>query len=829
MTKEKIIYLGPEEEMTNVRERLENTDAGSIILVIPPQTHLRSHVGWRLLRSRVRELGQDVMVISSDRQIRAVAKAAGFRVADSLESPPSEKPRSMDRIMRSNRSGKTPQSANRQGSYANKTSRSLKPGQKRMPISSNSNGSEFRGSENASRENDAFTPSTFEIEDIPYDSTYDLPFETIPAPQSGAGDQEDGEVDSLAADYYMARNIREAAQSSESSRASSPIENTESSSGIKEQSSKIPQPGGIEDDPLGHMEDIQPTALPEQKASTFVHDIDQDVPDISDVATDVYDLEVEDISDVGEGLLQDDWPSHASGEQMPEESEEQEAPLMYRMGNTVRPDFGNEDDLLPPSSPIEDQPTRVTPSTAARREPQPIIQPSPQARKVTINPATQQPKKPVTTKKSRVVTTPPLNRKGSSSSKSNSKTILLISSISLGVFILAFLLFLYFGSSATVTVVVPSQLVNVSNSYVASMNPQSGQPNTIPSQVLTYTASASGQGIATGTSKQGNQVASGTVTFTNTGPSQLDIPTGTVLSTTGASPVQFVTSADVLVLAGANNSIPSPVQAQLPGESGNVPANSITIIPPDSLTKIAKNNQGVTPPTAKTLTVTNPDPTTGGGASNVTAVTSTDANALAATLQQHVQKAVTAWLKNVIHPGDVAGPPVPNVVASATPVPGETFNTTPPVGQPAPGGKFTGVLTAKVSVLVIRNAAIQAAGKAQLKVYASHMTPPAVVATSSPATVKSTPSQDGKSLMVTIKSTGHVVQQVPTQQISQQLAGKSLDQAKIYINNGQAGITGVTIPPNIAVFPPFMGFMPFRPEQIHIVIQPGPVKNSING
>ncbi|HYX50555.1 MAG TPA: hypothetical protein VE843_12470, partial [Ktedonobacteraceae bacterium] len=61
MTKEKIIYLGPEEEMTNVRERLENADAGSIILVIPPQTHLRSHVGWRLLRSRVRELGQDVL------------------------------------------------------------------------------------------------------------------------------------------------------------------------------------------------------------------------------------------------------------------------------------------------------------------------------------------------------------------------------------------------------------------------------------------------------------------------------------------------------------------------------------------------------------------------------------------------------------------------------------------------------------------------------------------------------------------------------------------------------------------------------------------------
>ncbi len=93
MAKEQIIYLGPEEELTNVRERLENTNAGRIILVIPPQTQLRSHVGWRLLRSRVQELGLDVLIISSDRQIRAVAKAAGFRVADSFESPPSDRPR----------------------------------------------------------------------------------------------------------------------------------------------------------------------------------------------------------------------------------------------------------------------------------------------------------------------------------------------------------------------------------------------------------------------------------------------------------------------------------------------------------------------------------------------------------------------------------------------------------------------------------------------------------------------------------------------------------------------------------------------------------------
>src|SRR5579859_8184198 len=89
MADEQIIYLSPEEELTNVRERLERLPSRRIVLIIPQQTQLRSLVGWRLLHSRARELGKDILIISSDRQIRSVVKAAGFRVADSLASAPS--------------------------------------------------------------------------------------------------------------------------------------------------------------------------------------------------------------------------------------------------------------------------------------------------------------------------------------------------------------------------------------------------------------------------------------------------------------------------------------------------------------------------------------------------------------------------------------------------------------------------------------------------------------------------------------------------------------------------------------------------------------------
>ena len=375
MAYERIIYLGPEEELTNVRERLENTNAGSIILVIPPQTQLRSHVGWQLLRSRVRELGLDVLVICSDRQIRAVAKAAGFRVADLLESSPSESLRPINRPVRSDTNKKTTQRTNKQGNSGNKVSRSLRPVQQQMPLPTGNRNSKLSNSDDMNAEFDTADSSTFGIEDVPYDFHDTLPLEILPSPISGAGDQEVREIDSLVEDDYLARRIREEGQSSESGEASSAIENAGTLGNNLEQISKIPQPSEIENDPFAYMEDIQSISLPEQPATTFIHDIDQDIPDILDVPTDVHEAEVEDLGDVGGESLHDDQSFHTSEEQILEGSDDQETPRMYPMPaldsimrNTVRPSFEdleNENDLLIPSSAIEEQPTRVTSSSQA--------------------------------------------------------------------------------------------------------------------------------------------------------------------------------------------------------------------------------------------------------------------------------------------------------------------------------------------------------------------------------------------------------------------------------------------------------------------------------
>lgn len=853
MTNEQIIYLGPEEELTSVRERLENTQAWRITLVIPPQTQLRSHVGWRLLHSRMREMGKDVLVISSDRRIRAVAKEAGFRVADSQVSSASNRPRPGSRPTRTDASGGTYPRWRTQPGRNMPDNRSIRPGQQlnqqrravnekdrqQAPQSRSEAGSKKSRAEKAMRAEEANpSSSTFYIQDREFETPYWLNIETTPPVRPMVPEEQDEEPDSLTEDYRVARSIREAARGTDAGTTAAPFDRQEPSNGRGEQSYTTSPPGEMNDDLFSYMEDMQPVPLPEQRASTFIQDIEPGIADISDIPAGVEEPVIEDLGDEGDIRIQRDSSAESWAEPNQEETDLQESPRVFgtpprnsRTGENARPkfeDFGDGDELLP----ISDQPERVVPSpartsgalaasSAGKRSPQPIIQPQPQARNVATTPVMPLTRRSTSAKGSRTVTTPPLSkpvsRRVGSVSNHRASRITATVFISFVVLVLAVLAFLYFGANATVTIIVPSRPLSSTMPYEASINRNDTQHNTIPSQVLTYTASVTDQGTAHGTVKQGNSIATGTVIFTNRGSQPLDIPNGTIIETsisTGA--VQFLTTADVLVEPTNSNNPPAvvPVQAQSQGDNGNVAPNIISIIPPDSLTKIALNNQ--IPSTSVNLSVTNPNSTNGGGVANVPAATNSDVSTLEKSLQQQLQSQVTAWLSGVVHKdqGDVQG---------TTILKDEKMVPTPDVNQPAPNGKFTGVLSAKVSVLVVRDAAIQAAGRAQLMAAALKERPVSVLATQLPINVthaKSTPSSDGTTLTIEVAAAGHIVQRIPARDISNLVAGKDVNQAKSAIMNGGAGIHSV-IDTKINIFPPILSILPFRPEQIHIIVQPG--------
>src|SRR6266581_468755 len=107
MADEHYIYLSPEEDLTSVRERLQKIPNRRIVLVVPAETQLRSHTSWRVLHSSAHDLGKDVSIISSDRRIRSVVKAAGFKAADQHGSHASTKSRPGSSPSRGGSGGKT--------------------------------------------------------------------------------------------------------------------------------------------------------------------------------------------------------------------------------------------------------------------------------------------------------------------------------------------------------------------------------------------------------------------------------------------------------------------------------------------------------------------------------------------------------------------------------------------------------------------------------------------------------------------------------------------------------------------------------------------------
>src|SRR5205085_4613417 len=109
------------------------------------------------------------------------------------------------------------------------------------------------------------------------------------------------------------------------------------------------------------------------------------------------------------------------------------------------------------------------------------------------------------------------------------------------------------------------------------------------------------------------------------------------------------------------------------------------------------------------LSVTNTDPTTGGGAGSATTVSTNDVNAEKSVLDIQLQSQVDAFLKKNVHPGtsQVPGDQVGKPVQVETPL------VTPARGQVTTNGTFTETLKLHMTVLVIRAADLQAAAVAQ--------------------------------------------------------------------------------------------------------------------
>ncbi len=833
MSDEQIIYLGPDEELTDVRQRLDKVPAERLILVVPPQTKLRSHVGWRLLHARTRELGKDVLVVSSDRQIRVVVKAAGFKVADSLSSPPSSKPRPTSRQSRPP-TGSRPATRGLSARQRAEQQRSLSAAGPR-PERSSPRPAVEQTPPPAGRSLDRQEPyiedlsgrapltprpptagQAYEFHIEPIESSPSLP-PLLPQEQ---GVEEEPE-DTLLEDIRTAQHIRQAAQEGPLRPVPGALDRQAyNTAPLPPRPELAPAAESAEEDPFSRIEDILPGPLPEQHGAFVpVDEIEEDIPEISSGRGGVLlDAEVEDLGDQGDIVLpathlSEPWSSAGHAEAF---EEEPDAPGLSR----PRPAYGSrsrsssslvsrqepgDEEELPE---IDDLPTRALPPRLA--SPVPRIVSGSLAGPPQSPPArpTQTPVAPPRSASARPQPRPAAARVSSARPprRPAPRRGGFVRGMLLFVALLVLLLVLlsalaYYVPSADVSFTLPARAFSQTLSFTASSTTRLDlNAHTLPAQVLVFTQDASTQGKASGVTRVGVVRAHGIAEFTNKSTRSLVIPTGTIITT--ASGVQFRTTAEPLITPGAT--YPVQIEAVNPGTGGNVPANTITVIPPESLQQIGASSGS--------LTVTNPNPTSGGGVGNAAQVTAADVKALKGSLDARLQQAFHSWLAEHVHDGDVSGRPVEQ----------EQISASPAVGQVAPGGTFTATLTLQAAVLVVRSSDIQAGARAALNASIARAQPGYALVPQRPVSIaglKSTPARDGKTLALSFKADGQAALDISDQDIQDGLLGKPRDEALSDLNGLLAtrlGKQAVNMQASITISPSFFPWMPFIQDHIHI-------------
>ncbi len=370
--------------------------------------------------------------------------------------------------------------------------------------------------------------------------------------------------------------------------------------------------------------------------------------------------------------------------------------------------------------------------------------------------------------------------------------------------LVALVLAVYLLPSAQVTVTLPAQNFSTPVKLLASptnaSNPAAG---TIQNEVLQKTFTTSGNGKATGSTKIGTAPAKGIVFFTNNGSQQVVIPSNVIVTTSNGT--QFVTQAEVSVgpKGSTLNRLPTTIQAQSSGDAGNVPAGSITSIPPDGLSTIAQYNNAQV--ASLNLKVTNDAATSGGGAGTATTVTQNDLNNTQTALSAQLQDEITTWMQQQQAPGDVAGKPV------ITP----TLTKAPRVNDIEQSGTFPASLTLNVQVPVVRNAALQSATVAQLDAALSkdaHYQNYQIIPNQTNAVQipQFTPISNGLSMTLSFKATGKIIPTV--QDVPSKLAGKTNAEAVAMLHEIIPDVQKV----DIQVSPSIDPWLPLRSGQITV-------------
>ena len=193
--------------------------------------------------------------------------------------------------------------------------------------------------------------------------------------------------------------------------------------------------------------------------------------------------------------------------------------------------------------------------------------------------------------------------------------------------------------AATVILAPGRAVMNVSVPLTADGTVEVIDPdtNTLPARFIETTIEASGSIATTGSQQKASDRAVGQVAFNNLGSAPVNIPAGTVVSTSTGTPVNFRTTTAATLEGGVGNRVTVPIEAEEPGVESNVRANTINTVNGALRFRVR---------------VINTSGTFGGGAQLVRVVTQTDRDNLLLQVQADAEARAYEALQQELLPGE---------------------------------------------------------------------------------------------------------------------------------------------------------------------------------
>jgi hypothetical protein len=375
----------------------------------------------------------------------------------------------------------------------------------------------------------------------------------------------------------------------------------------------------------------------------------------------------------------------------------------------------------------------------------------------------------------------------------------------------------YFLPTATVTLTTSTR----SYSHAVSVTAQTGGGNVI-SQQLTQDFTQTGSEPATGSKPVGQAKATGYVCFVNNSTNanqNIEIPTGTIVTTNTGTSVQFATTADTIAVPNTScaNSPLVPVQAVDAGEDGNVQANSVTAIPDSSLQSIAQlKSNNINASTVKSLlTVDNLNAISGGGTKPLPAVTQQDLINASNDLRKKAQGSIDTWINELAQNGTTSNPTITSSLVNPPKV-NTIINN---------GNTFKAQLQVHAVVLFVSTANLQKAALTQLntalqadKTYSGYVIAPNTTPQIKVTQMKPQSGSNATTLKLNYTATAAATPNISAMQIQNMVAGNSPATAQQRLQN--LHIPGLQ-QAKITVTPGFMPWIPYLHRNIHVTVQPG--------